>query len=97
MVNDQAATTQVIAQTAVQVMAATAYGRSFVVRGEPMNMGPKLCGPTSKQPTFNWSSRDNCTELENFRLGVNNIFKTYNTNQTEKIPTIKHWPGREGL
>ena len=48
-------------------------------------MEPKLGWPTLKQPTFNWGATDKYTELENVRLEVNDIFKSYNENDTENI------------
>ena len=53
-------------------------------------MGQKLGGPTMKQPTFYWGAMEKYTELKNFRLEVNNIFKMYNINNTEKISTINY-------
>ena len=46
--------------------------------------GPKLGGPSLKQPTFAWSSTDKYAELRNFKLEVNNIFQMYNINQADK-------------
>ena len=37
-----------------------------------------------KQPTFNWEAEDKYSVLKNFRLKVNNVFKSYNIPQTEK-------------
>ena len=41
--------------------------------------GPKVGGPTMKQLTFNWNAQDKYSELKTFRLEVNNILSTYNT------------------
>ena len=38
--------------------------------------GPKLGGPTMKQPTFDWDAQDKYSELKTFRLEVNNILST---------------------
>ena len=42
-----------------------------------------------KQPNFNWESEGKYNELKNFRLEVNNIFKSYNTPQTEQLAIVK--------
>ena len=41
--------------------------------------GPKIGGPTMKQPTFGWDPEDKYSELKTFRLEVNNVLSTYNT------------------
>ena len=50
-----------------------------------------------KEPTFNWEAEDKYSEVKNFRLDVNNLYKSYNMPQTEKIAIIKNWKGRKGL
>ena len=42
-----------------------------------------------KQTNFNWEEGDNYNKLKNLRLGVNNIFKSYNNPQTEHLAIIK--------
>ena len=42
-----------------------------------------------KQPNFNCKAEDKYNELKNFRLEVKNIFKPYNTPQTEQLAVIK--------
>ena len=37
------------------------------------NAGPKMNGPITKQPTFNWSAKDKYEELQNFKLDVSNM------------------------
>ena len=59
--------------------------------------GPKLGGPTMKQPLFDWDAQDKYSELKTFQLEVNNILSTYNTPQTEKLALVKNWLGRKGL
>ena len=51
--------------------------------------GPKLGGPTMKQPTFNWEADDKYSELKTFRLEVSNILTTYNTPQAEQLTVVK--------
>ena len=36
--------------------------------------GPKIGGPTMKQPTFEWNAEDKYCELKTFRLEVNNVY-----------------------
>ena len=53
-------------------------------------MEPRPGGPTIKQPNFNWEAEDKYIELKNFRLEVNNIFKSFNTPQAEQLAIIKN-------
>ena len=53
------------------------------------NVGPRLGGPTMKQPNFNWEAEDRYNKLKPFRLEVNNIFKSNNTPQTEQLEIMK--------
>ena len=84
-------------KAAVQAMAAAVDESSSGVRTKPICKGPKLGRSTLKNPTLDWGSLDKYMELQNCRLEANNIFKTYNTNQTVKILIIKKWFGRQGL
>ena len=43
-----------------------------------------------KQPTFNLKAKDKYNELKNFKLEVNNIFKSYSMPQTKHIAIIKN-------
>ena len=49
------------------------------------NVRPRLGGPMLKQPTFNLQAEDKYNEFKNFRLEVNNIFKSYSMPQVEQI------------
>ena len=40
--------------------------------------GPKLGGPTLKQPNFNWETSDKYTEWKAFILQIRNVLSTYN-------------------
>ena len=51
--------------------------------------GPKVGGPTMKQPMFDWNAQDKYSELKTFRLEANNILSTYNTQQTDKLVMVK--------
>ena len=59
--------------------------------------GPKLGGPTLKQPNFNWEASDKYTEWKAFILEVRNVLSTYNAQETDKIAMVKNWLGRKGL
>ena len=87
---------QDIAQMAVEATKGSianhgwATGESnYVASSELMSLGPKLGGPTLKQPTFDWSITDQYMEFKNFRLKVNKIFKTYSINNSEKYQLSK--------
>ena len=75
---------------AIQALAAARAERT-------QNAGPRLDGPMMKQPNFNWKAGDKYNEFKNFRLEVNNNFKSYNTPQTEQLAIIKNWLSRNGL
>ena len=38
--------------------------------------GPKVGGPAMKQLTFNWNAQNKYSELNTFRLEVNNVLST---------------------
>ena len=59
--------------------------------------GPKVGSPAMKQLTFNWNAQDKYSKLNTFRLKVNNILSTYNTQQADKLVLVKNWLGRKGL
>ena len=61
----------------------------------PGTAGPKIGGPTMKQPTFDWDAEDKGIELKTFRHEVNNILSTYNTPQTDKPTLVKNWLGKK--
>ena len=50
-----------------------------------------------KQPNFNWEAEDKYSKLKNFRLEVNNIFKSYNKPTDRTVSNYKNWLGRKGL
>ena len=61
-------------------------------------VGPKLGGPTLKQPTFDWEAPDKYTELKTFKLEVLNVLSTYNMPEDRySSNSKKHWLGRKGL
>ena len=78
-------------RVALQAMAAAAVDRPQTTAG------PKIGGPTMKQPTFNWETKDKYSKLKTFKLEVNNILSTYNTPQIEQLVMVKNWLGRKGL
>ena len=75
---------------AIQTMAVARAERAKIV-------GPRLGGPMMKQPNFKWEAQDKYNELKNLRIEVNNIFKSYNTPQTEQLAIIRNWLGRKGI
>ena len=76
---------------AIQMMAEMQAQRT------PNAAGPKLGGPTLKQPTFDWEAPDKYTELKAFILEVRNVLSMYNTQEADKIAMVKNWLGRKGL
>ena len=65
-------------------------------RRVPNAAGPKLDGPTLKQPTFNWEAPDKYTKWKAFILEVRNVLSTYNAQEVDKIAMVKNWLGRKG-
>ena len=59
--------------------------------------GPKLGGPTLKQPTFDWEVQDKYKELKTFKLEVSKVLSTYGMPEAEKLAVVKKWLGRKGL
>ena len=49
----------------------------------PSAAGPKLGGPTLKQPNFNWEPSDKYTKWKVFILEVRNMLSTYNAQKTK--------------
>ena len=79
--------TRIAIQTMVEAWVERAHDRS----------GPKVGSPTMKQLTFSWNAQDKYSELKTFRLEVNNILSTYNTQQADKLALVKNWLGRKGI
>ena len=63
----------------------------------PNTAGPKLGGPTLKQPNLNWEAPDKYTKWKVFILEVRNVLSTYNAHEADKIAMVKNWLGRKGL
>ena len=80
---------EIIAQAVAEAMKAAIQAMAAAGNERAQNTGPRLGRPTMKQPNFNWEAEDKYNKLKNFRLEVNNIFKSYNTPQAEQIPIIK--------
>ena len=71
-------------EAAKAVAQAMAVGWSRArLRSKGISMGPRLCRPTIKQLSFNWSATEKYAELRNFRLEANNISQTCDTNHAE--------------
>ena len=51
--------------------------------------GPKLGGPTLKQPMFNWEVPEKYIKLKTFKLEVNNVISTYSMPEAEKLAVGK--------
>ena len=51
--------------------------------------GPKIGSPTMKQPMFDWDTEGKYSELNTFRVEVNNVLSTYNTPHTDKLALVK--------
>ena len=58
---------------------------------------PKVGSPTMKQLTFDRNTQDKYSELQTFRLEVNNILLTCNTPQTDILALVKNWLGGRGF
>ena len=80
-------TTRIVIQTMAEAQVETAHNIS----------GPKIGGPTMKQLTFEWNTKDKYSELKTFRLEVINVLSMYNTLQTDKLAVVKNWLGRKGI
>ena len=96
MVVGQTNIAEVIAQAVAETARAAVQGvavagaENSAKHERTQNAGPKIDRAVMKQHTFNWKAEDKYKELTNFRLEVNNIFKSYNALQIEKIAIIKN-------
>ena len=88
-----------VAKTVVKMMAvATKTGVSAGHKNRVNSMGSKADRCSLKQPMVDYNAKDNFTELQNFKMEVNNIFlaHSYNLSGAEKVPRIKKMAMQEG-
>ena len=97
MASEQTNAKDAIAQVVAEAARAAIQALAVAGAERTQNVGPRLGRFTMKQPIFNWEAEDRYNELKNFRLEVNNIFKSYNMPQTEQLVIIKNWLGRKSL
>ena len=90
MASKQTNTHEVIDQAVAEAMTATVQAMAKAGTERSQNMLPRLGIPAMKQPNFNWKAEYKYNELKNFRLELNNIFKSCDTPQTEKLAIIKN-------
>ena len=55
----------------------------------PNTAGPKIGGPTLKQPTFDWETTEKYTDLKTFKLGVTKVLAMYNAPKVDKVAIVK--------
>ena len=90
MATEQRNITEVMVQVVDEEVRVAVHAMAVVGGETPQDMkehimwGPKLMDPKMKQPTFNWKPEDKYKALINFRLEVNNVFKSYKTPQTAR-------------
>ena len=97
MASEQTNTNEAIVQAVSETTKATMQAMAVAGTERTHNLGPRLIEPSMKEPTFNREVEDKNNELKNFRLEVNNIFKSYSMQQAEQIAITKNWLGRKGL
>ena len=97
MKNEQSNTNKVIAKAVSEAARVTIQAMAAAEQKGTQNVGTRVGRPIMKHPTFNWEAEDKYNELKNFRLEVNNIFKSYSMPQAEQIAIIKNRLGRKGL
>ena len=90
MANELSNTNEVVAHVVGEAARLTKQAMAVARAERTQNIGPRLGGPTMKQPTFNWEVEDKFNELKNIRLEVNMIFKSYSMPQAEQIAIIKN-------
>ena len=76
MANEQMNITQAVAKATQAMIQAIAAANAE--NNTRQSVGPKVGVPMMKHPTFNLDTKDKYSELKNFRLQINNIFKSYN-------------------
>ena len=52
--------------------------------------GPKVGGPTLKQPAFDWKAPDKYPELKIFKLEVSNVLSTYGMLEAKKLVVVQN-------
>ena len=98
MASEQVIANEAIAKAVAEVTRAAIQAMAAAAAERPQSIaGLKIGGPVMKQPSFNWNADDKYSELNTFRLEVNNILTKYNTPQTEQLAMVKNWLGRNGL
>ena len=98
MASEQITMSETIAKAVLVATRAAIQAMAAAVAERPQSMaGPKIGGPATKQPTFNWETEDRYSKLNNFRLEINNILSMNNTPQAEQLVMVKNWFGRRGL
>ena len=76
MASEQTNTNETIVHAEVEATRAAIQATAVARAERTQNVEPRLGRPMMKQPTFNWEAENKYNELKNFRLEVNNIFKT---------------------
>ena len=89
MANEQSTANKVLAQVVAEAARVTIQAMAAAGAARTQNVGLRQGGPKMKQPTFTWEEKDKYNELRNFKLEVNNIFRSYGTPQAEQIASIK--------
>ena len=85
--SEQTNTNEAIMQAVAE---ATRAAIQAMVRAERIqDTGSRLGRLIMKQPTFTWEAEDKYNKLKNFRLELNNIFKSYLMPKAEQIAIIK--------
>ena len=85
MAREQVNANEAIAKTVEEAIRVAIQALAAAITERPQNAGPKISGPVMKQTNFDWEVANKYNELKNFRLEVNNIFRSYNMPHTETV------------
>ena len=97
MASEQANTNQAIAKAVGEATRVAIQAMAVATTERPQTVGPKIDGPKMKKPNCNWEADDKYNKLSNFRLEVNNIFRSYKMPHAKQLGIVKKWLGRKGL
>ena len=75
MANEETNSNEYIEKAVAEAARVAIQKMSMACKARTENEGPRMSGPIMKQPTFDWSSKDKCAELRNFKLEVKTCSK----------------------
>ena len=88
--------TQAIFQVPIKAVSSIAQAMTVAAAGQrnaAKNVGPKVSLPSNSHNFTGVPKK--YMEPGHFQMKVNNVFMTWDTNNAEKVPRVKHWLSKE--